>query len=436
MKQLWKHSAFRWYWLGLFLSSLGNSFGWVALSWFVMKRTGSPIAMGGVVLAFMLSAVAAGLVVGVLLDRFPRRKLIIWDNILRGIIFVALVIVLQTEALPLWVMYVLIVLAGLLSPLSSAGAQALLPRLVPDKNLLVKANGVMESQWQITNLFGPALAGVLIALIGEAMVLLVDAGAMFLCAYCFVRIPAASLEEPVEPGSAQQAGAFFRTLGSDILTGYRFLWKRSQLLWLLFFTFFFNMAYGPLEIALPLYANEFLGGEAIAMGFLWSALAGGALLGSLLFSTINWKVSTGITLSSIIILWGITTLPFAFFTRTDVAIASMALAGMSFTPYNILYRSYLQKQIPSHLLGRVLTSVRTITGTGMPAGAGLAGLLIPLTGLQGMFLASSVACMVIGLVALPLLRGLDAAQLLAVEQGSQETLQASGQEQVKQGEQV
>jgi MFS family permease len=74
---------------------------------------------------------------------------------------------------------------GLLSPLSSAGAQTLLPRLVPDKNLLVKANGIMESQWQIIYLFGPALAGVLIGLIGEANVLIIDAISFFVCAFCF-----------------------------------------------------------------------------------------------------------------------------------------------------------------------------------------------------------------------------------------------------------
>ncbi|QQE75596.1 MFS transporter [Brevibacillus composti] len=435
MKELWGLVAFRWYWFGLFLSSLGNSLGWMALAWFVMKKTGSPVAMGGVVLSYMLSAVAAGLVVGVLLDRFNRQRLIIWDNILRGLIFIALVAVLQLESVPLWIMYVLIVLAGILSPLSSAGTQALLPRLVPDKELLVKANGLMESQWQITGLFGPVLAGLLIGVIGEGMVLLLDVCAMFVCAYCFGRIPSAMLNHSAGT-SAPPAGEFLRSLGADLLTGYRFLLRQPQLLWLIFFTFFFNMAYGPLEIALPLYANAYLGGEAVAMGFLWSALAAGALLGSLLFSVVNWKVRAGVTLAAIIALWGVTTLPLAFFTRLDIAVISMALAGFSFTPYNILYRSHLQKNIPPHLLGRVLTSVRMITGTGMPAGAGAAGLLISVLGLQGMFLASSVACIVIGLLALPLLRGLDAPPLFAVQQGSEEPLPTAGQKKVEQGQQM
>jgi Na+/melibiose symporter-like transporter len=436
VKELWNHSGFRWYWTGLFLSSLGNSFGWMALSWFVMKKTGSPVAMGGVVLAFMLSSVAAGLVVGVLLDRFNRRRLIIWDNILRGLIYIALVLVLQSDSLPLWTVYALIIMAGLLSPLSSSGAQALLPRLVPDKNLLVRANGLMESQWQMTGLFGPALAGMLIALIGESMVLLVDACAMFLCAFCFYRISAESLDDASQQSAAGKPGEFFRSLAADILTGYRFLFKRSQLVWLILFTFFFNMAYGPVEVALPLYADQLLKGGSLSLGLLWSALAGGALLGSVLFSAVTWRISTGVTLSSIIVLWGITTLPLAFFSRTDVAIIAMGLAGLSFTPYNIMYRSYLQKNIPSEMLGRVLTSVRTITGTGMPAGAGISGVLIPLLGLQGLLGVASAACIVIGLFAFPLLRGLDSSGLLAVQEGSGQTLQPARQEEIKKGEQV
>ncbi|MDT3416910.1 MFS family permease [Brevibacillus aydinogluensis] len=451
MKELWRQSSFRWYWVGLFLSGLGNQFGWLALTWFVMNKTGSSAAMGGVVLAYNIPAVLAGLVAGVLLDRFDRRQLIMLDNVLRGLIFFTLVLLLQMEGTPLWLVYVLIVIAGMLSPLSSAGAQTLLPRLVTDKSLLVKANGLMESQWQINYLFGPAAAGVLIAWIGAANVLIVDAIGFFLCAFCFSRLkPASGVDsfsvermdekeaEEIQGKAAESSGSvvafgpFLRSLIADIRTGYCYLLGRRRLLWLVLFTFFFNMAYGPVEVGLPLYANNDLEGGAVSLGLLWSALAAGALLGSILFSAVTWKLPTGVTLAAIIGLWGITTLPLALFTRVEVAMLAMALAGLSFSPYNILYRSHLQKHVPEELLGRVLTSVRTITGTGMPAGAAAAGWLIPVCGVQGMFGAASVVCVVTGLLAYVALRRLDEPELLPVQQGGEEALHAMGQHRVEQ----
>jgi MFS family permease len=453
VKELWRQSSFRWYWLGLFLSGLGNQFGWMALTWFVMNKTGSSAAMGGVVLAYNIPAVLVGLVAGVLLDRFDRRKLIMLDNVLRGLIFFALVVLLQMEGTPLWLVYVLIVIAGMLSPLSSAGAQTLLPRLVMDKSLLVKANGLMESQWQITYLFGPAVAGVLIAWIGAANVLVVDAVSFFLCAFCFARLkPAAGSgsfavgrmdekeAEKVQGKAAESGGGtgvvaigpFLRSLAADIRTGYRYLLGHRRLLWLVLFTFFFNMAYGPVEVGLPLYAKNDLDGGAVSLGLLWSAMAAGALLGSILFSAVTWKIPTGVTLAAIIGLWGITTLPLALFTRIDVAMLAMGLAGLSFSPYNILYRSHLQKHVPEELLGRVLTSVRTITGTGMPAGAAAAGWLIPVCGVQGLFGAASVVCAATGLLAFMALRRLDEPELLPVQQGGEEALHAVGQHRIEQ----
>lgn len=429
MRELWRQQPFRWYWLGLFLSGLGDQFGWMALSWFVMNKTGSSVAMGGVIAAYMLPAVFAGLVAGVLLDRYDRRTLILVDNIARGLIFIALVALFQVEQVPLFAVYVLIVIAGILSPLSSAGAQTLLPRLIPDQSMLVKANGVMESQWQIVYIFGPALAGVLIGLIGEGSVLLIDALSFFVCAFCFSRLPQQmSRAAEVDAPGGRRIGPFLRSLMADMRTGYRYIFGRRQMMVLILFTFLFNMAYGPVEVALPLYANQDLAQGAVALGMLWSSLAIGALLGSLFFSTVSWKIPTGYTLAGIIVMWGVSTLPLSLFSRLEVAMTAMAVAGFVFSPYNILYRSYLQQRVPDHMLGRVMTSIRTITGTGMPAGAAVSGLLIPSFGVQGLIGAGAAVCIIAGLAAFALLGRLDTPASLPVEERSSEPSHSMGQE--------
>lgn len=436
MKEIWRLASFRWYWLGLFLSGIGDQFSWVALSWFILKKTGSPVAMGTVILAYTLPAVFSSLLAGVLLDRFDRRKLIILDNILRGLIFLAIVAVLSADFVPLPLLYVLITLAGILSPISNAGTQALLPRLIGNKELLTKANGLMESQWQLVLLFGPAVAGILVATYGEAKVLIFDAISFFICAFCLGRISMGEKQASAEMAGvrnsqgvqgvlqqtdghpAEQAvelpqkhkpsiSAFLLSLVADLKTGYLYLGKKPLILWLAFFSFLFFMAYGPFEVALPLYAAQKLEGGAVSLGLLWTSFAVGSLVGSMIFSAVTWKIRTGYTLAGIIVLWGATTFPFAFSERLDVAMLALGLGGLSYAPFGVIYRSYLQKQVPDEMLGRVLTSIRTLTGLGVPLGAFVCGLLVPVLGLDGLFLAASVICMLVGVFAFPALKKME-----------------------------
>lgn len=378
-------------------------------------------------MVYNLPAVFSSLLAGVLLDRFDRRKLVIIDNILRGCIFLGIVAVLSSDTVPLWLLFLLITVAGILSPISSAGTQTLLPGLIANKELLTKANGLMESQWQLVMLFGPALAGILVAAYGEASVLIFDAVSFFICAFCLSKISfgekraslvgaALSAEGGGEAGPERSQsvlpeeavkpsiGAFMLSLFRDLKTGYLYLAKRPLILWIAFFSFLFFMAYGPFEVALPIYVEQRLEGGAVSLGLLWTAFAVGSLLGLMMFSIVTWKIRTGYILAGIIVLWGATTFPFAVSGRLEVAMIAIGLGGLSYAPYGVLYRSFLQKSVPDEMLGRVLTSIRTLTGLGVPVGAFVSGLIIPVSGLDSLFLASSVICMLVGFLAFPALR--------------------------------
>ncbi|UFJ41588.1 MFS transporter [Brevibacillus humidisoli] len=409
MLQIWKVKSFRWYWLGLLLSGLGDHFGWMGLMWCIGAETESSAAMGSVILLYFLPGVFSSLIAGVLLDRYDRRKLIIADNLLRGCIIAVLVILLAGGEPPMGLIYLLLAVAGMLAPLSLAGAQALLPQLIADKQLLIKANGLVQSQWQLTYLFGPGLAGLAVAWYGEMVVLTADAFSFFLCALCFVRIKTLSITndrgDDRLAASSREAAPLFPSLLRDLRAGYRYMFAQRPLFWLLVLSLFFNMSYGLMEL-LQVYVQEVLNRDAAELGLLWSALACGSLVGSLLFSFFTLRFALGVMLSTIIVLWGITTLPLALWPSLPVALLSMVLAGLSFAPYGILYTSYLQREVPQEMLGRVFTANRTITGVGMPLGAYLSGFLIPVIGMQQLLGAASLACVLVGLIAYRLLRHL------------------------------
>ncbi|MGD8192255.1 MFS transporter [Brevibacillus ginsengisoli] len=397
MNSIWRIPSFRWYWSGLILSALGDQMGWMGLTWLMMRETHSPAIVGSMVMAYLFPGVIAGLFIGVLLDRWNRRILVIADNLIRGSLLLAIIALVMILHPPAWIVIVLVAVLGMLAPISSAGAQTILPSFVQDKEQLTKANSLMQSQWQLVYLVGPALAGMMIGYFGEVIVLLLDAISFFLCAICFYKMKGIATVNTQQTNPNQRPT---QSMWQDLVTGYHYIGKRPILIVLLIITLFFNMAYGPVEVALPFFAKEQLEGSATLLGFLWTALALGALCGSLWFSVKTWKYPIGTSLAVIILLWGLTTLPLAIWPSFHVGVVSMFVAGVAFAPYNVLYLSYLQKGTPDHLLGRVLTSARTITGVGMPLGAFLSGQLIQFLGVMNLLLVSSLACLIVGLLAL------------------------------------
>src|SRR5262245_65046995 len=127
--------AFRRLWLGLSISYLGDQFTTIALLWFVLQLTGSGAAVGLVILCFDLPGVVTGAILGRLLDRYQPRLVVGFDNLARAALLAAIPTLYALGSLRLWHVFVLALLAGALSPATTAGVRAFLPHLVDDSAL-------------------------------------------------------------------------------------------------------------------------------------------------------------------------------------------------------------------------------------------------------------------------------------------------------------
>src|ERR1044071_10327664 len=136
-----RNPAFRRLWLGLTLSYLGDQFTLIALLWFVLQLTGSGAMLGLVILCFDLPGVLTGTILGRLLDRYPPRLLMCIDNLARAALIAAIPTLYALGSLQLWHIFVLALLAGALSPATTAGMRAVLPHLVDD-GALDRANAL------------------------------------------------------------------------------------------------------------------------------------------------------------------------------------------------------------------------------------------------------------------------------------------------------
>ncbi len=210
---------------------------------------------------------------GKLLDRCQQRTIMAVDNFGRACIIGAIPALYLFGALHLWMVYVLALFNGILSPATEVGCRLIIPRLVPDE-VLEKANSLSSISWNFATLVGPALAGILVSLIGAPNVLLLDAASFVLMGTMVLSIPhiqslRTSMEEVENHKSLLGFGTIFRLKAVRFLTA---------------LTLLFLFAQGLAEIAIPVYSQKTLGAGAAGYGLLMSAFGVGSLFALTLIS--------------------------------------------------------------------------------------------------------------------------------------------------------
>jgi DHA3 family macrolide efflux protein-like MFS transporter len=178
--RLFRNRSFIALWLGQTISFVGDYFYWLAVPIMVGKLTGSATQVGLSVIASALPMLLLGPVAGVFVDRWDRKRTMIISDLLRG----GLVLVCLTVRTPeqVWIYYVVAFLMSCISRFFFPAQNAALPLIVPDKNDLLAANGLMQVVQTAGFLIGPAMAGFSIGLWGEQIAFLVDSATFFISA--------------------------------------------------------------------------------------------------------------------------------------------------------------------------------------------------------------------------------------------------------------
>jgi MFS family permease len=380
---LYRYPAFGRLWVGRLVSLFGDAFALIALPWLVLQVTGSGTAAAAILLALQLPAILTSMVLGSLLDRYQPRAIMALDNGLRTLIIGLIPILYWFGRLELGLLFVLTVLAGMLEPASAVGSRIILPDLVDDADLDA-ANMLWSFSLNLSLVVGPAVAGVFVASFGGPAVLLVDAATFAVMALAAVTLPA--VERSHAPAQAPLAERL----------GLHQLWhmKVVRLTTALSLVFFFS--YGPLEAALPLYADAVLQTDARGYGLLWSALAAGALIGTVLSTTLSRRLPLGVALPLIALLWGACLLPMAFVDKLGLACGLLLLGGLMWGPYTPMETTLLQRNVPKAELGRVFGARSTLLAGGSPLGLAVGGMLLAFIPSTAVIALSAIACILVG----------------------------------------
>jgi MFS family permease len=261
------------------VSLTGSQMTWLALPWFVLTTTGSASRMAVVLAVESASLAVFGFLSGDLAARLgPRRTMLVADAV-RAPLVAAVPLLHAVDALSFPLLLVLVAAISAVATPSFAAKNSILPELVAeDEQTLTEANALLQAANRITMVLGPALAGGMIAFVGAANVLLIDA-VTFAVAFALVAlfVPGGGRVEHDEQSRGLTAG--FRFLVRDpLLRPWSFAIIVGDAAWLVLFA------------AMPVIVLESFGERPELLGWIWGGWGLGAVVGSLVTFRVMGKL--------------------------------------------------------------------------------------------------------------------------------------------------
>jgi MFS family permease len=378
--------------LGFGVSYLGDGMSFVAVAWLAIELASQDTAglwVGAAVAAYTLPGVVGALAFGRRLRRVSAKRLLLVDNVVRGVFLGTIPLAWMTDLLTLPLYVGLLAVSSLLHAWGSAGKYTLLAELLPEEQRLA-ANSLVSSLNFAGTIAGPAIAGVLVTYVSAALVLGLDA-----LTYVFLAVLVARLRLP-ESGHVSVVDEAAARGGLALLRSH------PELLGLLTLTWFFNFLYGPVEVALPLHVTHDLHAPGTLLGLYWMLFGIGAVLGGLAVGALRqlplWPVTVGI-----VVAWGLTLLPFGFDVPTAVTVACFTLGGMIYGPFVALSVTLMQATSPPQHLAAMLAARSAVLLTASPLGTALGGPLTTALGPRATLGGSGLATVALGVIACVLL---------------------------------
>jgi MFS family permease len=350
--------------LGMAISRVGGSMLGVAVVLFALDLFESPAVAGAVTFASVAPGLFISPIVGALLDRHGRTRLIILDQLVgAGALLLIAALAVAGDLTPA-LMVAITAIAGLTAPLSNVGLRTLFPILVP-KRLWERVNALDSNGYVLATLIGPPLAGLLFQVVGGAATMALIAALYGVSALVFIGTP----DPRTEVASTGR-------LLVDAWQGLVYTLRNPTLRGLGVSLSVLNLAWGILTILLPVLLLTQLGVGPVVVGAVWaiSGVTGG--IGA--FVAGRWRLfgreravliwtMAGMTVCILLVLVS-PTLP--------VIVIAMAVEGFLNGPMDVALFTLRQRRTDPAWMGRAFAVSMSLNFLGYPFGAAIGGALV------------------------------------------------------------
>lgn len=390
------HPGFRIYFVGMLMRGMAMWMPLVAIPWLAVERGATPAEVGVITAVFFLPTLFIGALSGVLADRAERRRVLLLTQSAASLLAAIVSMLVLADAITLPILGLAMLGLGALIAIEVPVRQAFMTELVPSSEI-ASAASLHATAWNVSRLFGPVLAGLLIAGLGSASPFIVMTVVSVVVAFSIVWMDRYRW-------AGRQRADTSKSIAADLREGAAFALHEPTVRWsLILIATAATFGISAFVTLAPLFTPGELGLGADGYGAFVGASGAGAVVAALLVTAFArgdrriWLISGALSMAALI----------GSLALVDLVVVAFALAFLIGASQIILAQNALisvQTATPDALRGRVMGIwVMTFQGASL-FGAILAGGLAELAGVRGALFLSAAALAVIGMLAAVALR--------------------------------
>jgi MFS family permease len=410
-----KQSGFRNLWLGQIVSQIGDYFAFLALtvvvSGFSTDLQQITLQVTGLMISFTLPRLIFGLLAGVFVDRWDRRRTMLFSDIARA--GITLLMIPAFLASNLFAIYALAFVMSAVATLFNPAKGALIPNLVPTEQLLA-ANSLSQTSQTLAILIGPALAGFTLKTVGtgnEWVAFIVDSVSFAISAIAIwlIRIPPHLSQPTPQPDQSaiRNSQSAIGRVWQELLVGLKALFLNRTMATLTAIFTITMLGIGAINVLWVIYLKTRFGFDGTELAWRFGltdvAFAVGMILASVVAGNFLARLAPKWFIVFSLIGIGVGLAVFVLISDYWVFLAANVLLGIFVAPIETGVGTLMQIVVPNSQLGRVGGGFATVSDSATLLSMGAAGALGSLLGIPMVFVIAGVLCTIMGFAAWALL---------------------------------
>jgi MFS family permease len=377
------HRNFRLFFAGQLVSLVGTWMQTVAQGWLVLTLTNDPFALGIVTACQFLPVLIFGLFGGLIADALPKRPTLMVTQVVALILALTLGLLVVADLVQVWMVYLLAIGLGFVNAVEMPVRQSFVVEMVGRADV-ANAVALNSAVFNGARVVGPAVAGLIIGLVGIAACFFLNAASFLatLVAYLLMR------ESELLPAPLMAVARSVRGVAAQVGEGMAYV-RRTTTVGLAIATLGVVATAGMnFSVLVPVYARDMLGGDATTYGFLMAATGIGSLACALMIAaglrpTLRLLVGGAAAL-------GASLIALSAIQNEAVALPVMLCLGWSVIAMAATTNTIIQMTVPDHLRGRVMSIYTTVFAGSSPIGGLIAGFIAAAAGVAAALLVGGV----------------------------------------------
>ncbi len=359
----------------------------LATAWLVYRLTDSAFLLGLVAFAGQAPSLFLPPLAGVWLDRWDRHKVLVGTQVLSMVQSLTLAALTLSGYINMPWIIGLTVFQGLVNAIEIPTRQAFVVRMIDDRADLGNAIALNSSNFNSTRLIGPAIAGAVVAAVGEGYCFLIDG-------LSYGAVIWSLLAMRLMPEDRPPAG---RRVWVELTDGWRYIANSTAIRSLLIFLAAIGVLSAPYHALMPIVAGRTLGGGAHTLGFLMAASGVGALVCAVRLVLRRTIVGLGQTVTTAVVAFGLGCVLLALSRSLWLSMALMAVTGYGLMYQVVATNTIVQTIVDDDKRGRVMSFYTIALAGSGPIGSLLGGALAARIGVEATFMMGGVACVLMAL---------------------------------------